>query len=167
MKTIAIIFDISSNFYKQRSMIEVVKNQLISFLKKTSFNDRVYFFQEEDITMPDSPGVAISKIKDCKSESIDIETGLKQSIYVLAMEGNDLDKNIIFITDKFEKQDEIKFKRGINFDIKERVGCRFKILSLNSSSLSEICNSYYNCDYEQVLPEEIDDRINDFCNQKT
>ncbi len=134
-KVVGIVLDISLRHNKEdKRIVDIVKDQLIKFVKTFDDEDYFYVFHEDNLKTLYRRGqqvYTISKYQPSELE-IDLLFALKQTLYILAGEDDDYKKIMYYITDK--KVNEHFIKKVENLNVKD--GYEIEIITIDLSKIN-------------------------------
>lgn len=142
-KSIAVLLDIAPFLFKGKRSVDIVKKQLIQFVKKLDEEDLFYLYNPGDLYPLDNLGDRVGVIGNYDTDGYsmsDLTTGIKQTYYILAQQDEDSQRTICYITNRFSNKETISLKKLLN-------------LSRTLGDLIEPCNILIfaigeNCDKE-------------------
>jgi hypothetical protein len=108
-KIIGFVLDISNRHTDSgKRLIDLVKKQIISFIKTLDDEDVIYLFHPDVLEVVEGQGQATAVIANHETDGykFDLSFALKQTLYVLANQKGE--RHLFFLSDRL---DESKIKR--------------------------------------------------------
>jgi hypothetical protein len=140
-KVVGIVLDISLRHNKEdKRIVDIVKDQLIKFVKTFDDEDYFYVFHEDNLKTFYKRGqqvYTISKYQPSELE-VDLLFALKQTLYILAGEDDDYLKFMYYITDK--KVNEHFIKKVENLNVKDGYEIKIETIDLSKINPQELTN---------------------------
>lgn len=116
-KAVGIVLDISLRHDENdRRIADVVKDQLVQFVKTFDDDDYFYVFHDESLKTFYRRGQQIYTISKYQPSDtgIDLMFALKQTLYILAAEDEDYDRFLYWITDRPINDSYLKKIKNVN-----------------------------------------------------
>ena len=145
-KILGVVLDVSLRHHKGRRILDSVKGCLIDFVRETmQAEDIFYLYHPEVIETIEDVGVIVSAIGNYETDGwlVDLRHALEQTSYVMAAEDEDYERIFLYITDRVQKNNDIK--RILSFEKRDQTGCEFLFIGIGNQ---------YNRDVLSVLDEE-------------
>lgn len=104
-KSIAVLLDVSTARFADKRMIDIVKKQLIEFVRSLDAEDLFYLYVPESIEMTDVRGEQVASIGNYDTNGYSLQNlnfAVKQTYYILAAQDDDSLRSFIIITDRYD-----------------------------------------------------------------
>lgn len=138
-KVLGLVFDLTLGFYKGKRIVDICKNQFISYVKDEFYDEDKFYLYHPLITEPTNKvGEHISVIGNYDTDGwkIDIEYALKQTLYVVGAEDFDLPKAICIISNR--KRNSFFYKKVIKLNEKDDYGCNFLHIFIGEEEMEDL-----------------------------
>lgn len=143
---LSIVIDVSSKQYKNKKTIDVLKKQLIKYLKNIQDENLIYICDKDNHKMKNNRGEQVSMIASYDSqERDDLFKDLKKSYQILSEQDQNLNRILCYITNRFSEKDTSTLKKMLNFNKSKSFfeeTCQFLVIALDQCDfdlLIELC----------------------------
>ncbi len=145
-RILGIVLDVSLRHHEGRRILDSVKECLVNFVRETlQAEDIFYLYHPEIIETVEDVGVIVSAIGNYETDGwlIDLRHALEQTSYVMAAEDEDYERIFLYVTDRVQKNNDLK--RILSFEKRDQTGCGFLFIGIGNQ---------YNRDILSLLEEE-------------
>lgn len=139
-KCVGIVLDVSLNHTPGgRRILDVVKNQLREFIRNNLINggDVFYLYHPQLVETLRSRGDQVCAVANYETNGnkMDVEFALKQTLYVLAAEDEDLDKTVILISDRIGPEYSRYLKKFHRLNEVDEIECELFVIRVGRHEL--------------------------------
>lgn len=152
-RSIGVLLDIAPFEFNGKRVVDVVKKQLVEFVRTFDEEDVFYLYNPAEIDVLDNRGEQIHAVGNYDTDGYKIqnlEFALKQSYYVLANQDEDSNRTLCFITNRFSKKDVAPLKKVC------KVSATLGVLEEPVSILVVAIGNKCNIDLLEKLLDDID-----------
>lgn len=122
--TIGIVLDVSFRHFRGKRIVDLIKQSLIGVIKHFADDDIGYFYDYNN-TKCLNRGKFLSAISGHEPFNLELEFAMKQTLYVVSGTEADNDKFIIYISDRYSKENEFALRKVVQLNKKDCLGCYF------------------------------------------
>lgn len=138
-----------------KRVVDLAKKDLIRFIQTFDVEDTFYLYHPHVIDILTHRGDQISTIGNYDTDGYrleDMSFALKQTYYILAAQDNETERVFCYVTDRFEKKDQVHLKKL--FNLPRTLGAwessfKFLVVSVGHDhdydSLQECCQGKAEC----------------------
>lgn len=138
-KILGLVLDISLRHKDNKRILDVVKENLINFVRETMQSEDVfYLYHPEVIETVEDLGAMVSAINNYETDGylINLRHALEQTNYVMLAEYDDQETIFLYITDRVQKNNDLK--RVLLLEQRNKTGCKFFFVGIGSQYKKEI-----------------------------
>lgn len=150
-RTFGLVLDLSNRQYNGIRIVDTIKNELVQFIINTDYfneNDSLYLYQSEQIQILRDQGNQVATLSNFDNYSFNLNHALQQTLYIVAAEELDVEKNVCLITDRFGSGQQGVLQSLFEINEKDKFDCRFYIIGIGDRYrrilLNDICKSHAN-----------------------
>ena len=170
VKSIAMLLDLAALTYKGKRFINIVKSQLIEFVRTFDEEDLFYLYQPTVIDVLSKRGDQIGAIGNFDTDGYkiqDLNYAFKQTYYILAAQDEDSKRVLCYLTNRFS-QDEVQPLKKL-FNIPRTLSfedpCEFLVIALGDKCdiplLQGVCDGHAKI-LEVEDPYTLNDKLQEF-----
>lgn len=145
-KAIALVFDVSLRHLDGHRILDVVKKQVMIWLRNTLEDSEDYFyFYHPYLSEPTiHRGEAIAAVGNYNTDGwlTDLRGALSQSFWVLAAQDPDAHKHFVFVTDRLQNTDPLK--KLFALEKKEQTDSQFILAGIGQHYQKKILDEFAN-----------------------
>lgn len=145
---LSIVLDVSSKNYKGKKSIDIVKKQIIDYLRSIDDENLIYIYDEKNESMTNNKGEQVGMIANYEpSERINLFKGLKKSYDLLSKQDQNLNRILLYITNRFTDKDKVALKKALRFNLSKSFyeeTCQLLVIGLDNcgfDSLLSVCDN--------------------------
>lgn len=137
--------DLSARMKQSRRLIDLIRKELITFVRTLEDEDLFYLYQPESVLLCEGRGPQIAAIGNSHLDGskIDLTYALKQTLYVIAAEPTGSDHFIVLITDRLSKAGIPALKKIQMLNQKDGYDCHCLVLGVgeryDTNAVQEAC----------------------------
>lgn len=140
---LGIIIDISlrhsENDTSDIRLVDLVKRDLISFIRTLQADDEIYIYEADCVEIAKNRrGKQVSQVNSYEPIYIDSINALKQTLYVVACEDMDAFRCVVYITDNTSAMLKNRFNKIKKLNDINYLDCEFALISLGGEDLAGI-----------------------------
>ena len=159
---LGIIIDFSldhSSLYKDTRLIDLVKKDVIQFIRKIDSDNECYFYNESNFEIHfNDRGAQVAQIANYDPVYIDIEKAIKQTLFILENQDDSFDKKILYLTNRLNNNNIKRIYRIEQFisshnfftelhfcliENQELIENYNNIISYNGKEISDFAKEFY------------------------
>ncbi len=154
-KAIGIVYDLSGQIGPdKRRFLDTMPAAMAQFLWRLleDFEDVVYVHSANNVSAQYVKGAQVAAASHHGSDGsrLNLSYALVQTMYVLCAEDVNLDRIVIYITDRFEKNNVVDLRRVLDRNKREELGCSLIAVGIGNcyddAALMEVCPDFHHLD---------------------
>lgn len=118
-RSIAVLLDVAPFAFNGKRSVDIVKKQLIQFVRRFDEEDLFYLYNPGDSSPLDNLGDRVGVIGNYDTDGYkiqDLTSAMKQTYYILAAQDEDSHRTICYITNRFSDKEVSSLKKMLNLD---------------------------------------------------
>ena len=127
------VLDVSLNEFQGKRTLDIVKNNLVKIVQNIMQGDDLFYLYHPSVIEPvDDIGMAVGAIANYETDGWlqNLRLALCQTYYVMAAEDLDLEKSLLFITDRIHESTELK--KVVALEERDEIGCSFLFMGVGN-----------------------------------
>lgn len=144
-KVLGIVFDMTLEHYQKRRFVDIVKEQIIKYIREDFIDDdQMYLYHPQIIEMLFKLGDQVGAIGNYNTDGwkFDLEYALKQTLYVVGSEDIDSPKLVCVISNR--QRDEWLYKKLMKINEKDNYCCNILHIALGVAEEFSIEDKRFN-----------------------
>lgn len=134
-RVLGVILDVSLQHRNEQRLIDQVKDDLIKHIRSFDEDDMFYLYHEEVVKVAEKRGEQVHAVANYKTDGylFDLNYAMKQTLYVVAAEDEELEKAIVLVTDRMSSQAEQAIKKVCMLNERDYLNCKILVCNIGDN----------------------------------